>query len=138
MNYTAFGRAVYAIGDNETAAASTGINITKTKIKVFALSGCTAAIAGVLLCMRLKLGQSSIGTNQMFPVVTAIVLGGGSVSGGKGGSLESFVGVLIYTELANWLTLMGVDTNLKKVIQGVIIIIAVAATVEHSRKTVAR
>jgi ribose transport system permease protein len=88
--------------------------------------------------MRLKLGQSSIGTNQMFPVVTAIVLGGGSVSGGKGGSLESFVGVLIYTELANWLTLMGVDTNLKKVIQGVIIIIAVAATVEHSRKTVAR
>ena len=59
MNYTAFGRAVYAIGDNETAAASTGINITKTKIKVFALSGCTAAIAGVLLCMRLKLGQSS-------------------------------------------------------------------------------
>ena len=53
----------------------------------------------------------------MFPVVTAIVLGGGSVSGGKGGSLQTFVGVLIYTELANWLTLMGVDTNLKKVIR---------------------
>ena len=52
MNYTAFGRAVYAIGDNETAAASTGINITKTKIKVFALSGCTAAIAGVRISKR--------------------------------------------------------------------------------------
>ena len=95
MNYTAFGRAVFAIGDNEAAAASTGINITRTKIKVFALCGCTAAIAGVLQCMRLKLGQSNLGLNQMFPVVTAIVLGGGSVSGGKGGSLQTCVGVLI-------------------------------------------
>lgn len=138
MNYTAFGRAVFAIGDNETAAASTGINISRIKIMVFALSGCTAAIAGVLQCMRLKLGQSDLGLNQMFPVVTAIVLGGGSVSGGKGGSLQSFVGVLIYAELANWLTLMGVDTNLKKVIQGIIIIIAVTLTVEHNRRTVVK
>lgn len=138
MNYTAFGRAVFAIGDNEAAAASTGINITRTKIKVFALSGCTAAIAGVLQCMRLKLGQSDLGLNQMFPVVTAIVLGGGSVSGGKGGALQSFVGVLIYAELANWLTLMGVDTNVKKVIQGIIIIIAVTLTVAHNRKTVVK
>ena len=138
MNYTAFGRAVFAIGDNETAAASTGINISRTKIMVFALSGCTAAIAGVLQCMRLKLGQSDLGLNQMFPVVTAIVLGGGSVSGGKGGSLQSFVGVLIYAELANWLTLMGVDTNLKKVIHGIIIIIAVTLTVEHNRRTVVK
>ena len=138
MNYTAFGRAVFAIGDNESAAASTGINIARTKIMVYALSGCTAAIAGVLQCMRLKLGQSDLGLNQMFPVVTAIVLGGGAVSGGKGGSLQSFVGVLIYAELANWLTLMGVDTNLKKVIQGIIIIIAVTLTVEHNRRTVVK
>ena len=138
MNYTAFGRAVFAIGDNESAAASTGINIARTKIMVYALSGCTAAIAGVLQCMRLKLGQSDLGLNQMFPVVTAIVLGVGSVSGGKGGSLQSFVGVLIYAELANWLTLMGVDTNLKKVIQGIIIIIAVTLTVEHNRRTVVK
>ena len=138
MNYTAFGRAVFAIGDNETAAASTGINISRTKIMVFALSGCTAAIAGVLQCMRLKLGQSDLGLNQMFPVVTAIVLGGGSVSGGKGGSLQSFVGVLIYAELANWLTIMGFDTNLKKVIKGIIIIISVTLTVEHNRRTVVK
>ncbi len=138
LNYTAFGRAVFAIGDNETAASSAGINIARTKMMVFALSGCSAAVAGILQCMRLKLGQSDLGTNQMFPVVTAIVLGGGSVSGGKGGSLQSFVGVLIYTELANWLTLMGVDTNVKKVIQGIIIIIAVTLTVEHDRKTVAK
>ena len=82
LNFTAFGRAVYAIGDNETAAASTGINVTLTKIKVFALSALMASAAGILMCIRLKLGQSSIGLNQMFPVVTAIVLGGGSLYGG--------------------------------------------------------
>ena len=138
LNYTAFGRAVYAIGDNETAAASTGINIGLTKIKVFALCGCTAGLAGILQCIRLKLGQASLGTNQMFPVVTAIVIGGGSLSGGKGGALSAFVGVLIYTELVNWLTLMGVDPYVRKVIQGVIIIIAVTLTISRSRKTISK
>lgn len=138
LNYTAFGRAVYAIGDNETAARSTGINVDRVKIKVFALSACTASLAGILQCMRLKLGQSSIGTDQMFPVVTAIVVGGGSLAGGKGGVLQAFVGVLIYTELANWLTLMGVDPYMKKVIQGIIIIIAVTLTIERKRQTISK
>lgn len=88
--------------------------------------------------MRLKLGQSSIGTDQMFPVVTAIVVGGGSLAGGKGGVLQAFVGVLIYTELANWLTLMGVDPYMKKVIQGIIIIIAVTLTIERKRQTISK
>jgi ribose transport system permease protein len=138
LNYTAFGRAVYAIGDNETAARSTGINVDLVKIKVYALSACTASLAGILQCMRLKLGQSSIGTDQMFPVVTSIVVGGGSLNGGKGGMLQAFVGVLIYTELANWLTLMGVDPYMKKVIQGIIIIIAVTLTIERNRQTISK
>lgn len=138
LNFTAFGRAVFAIGDNELAAASTGIDIGMTKIKVFALSACTASLAGILMCIRLKLGQSSIGTNQMFPVVTSIVIGGGSLAGGKGGALSSFVGVLIYTELANWLTLMGVNPYVKGVIQGIIIIIAIALTVDRNRRTIAK
>lgn len=74
----------------------------------------------------------------MFPVVTAIVIGGGSLSGGKGGALSAFVGVLIYTELVNWLTLMGVDPYVRKVIQGVIIIIAVTLTISRSRKTISK
>lgn len=138
LNYTAFGRAVFAIGDNEVAAASTGINVGLTKIKVFALCGCTAGMAGILQCIRLKMGQSSIGTNQMFPAVVAIVVGGGSLSGGKGGALAAFIGVLIYTELSNWLTLMGVDPYVKKVIQGVIIIVAVALTISRNRKTISK
>lgn len=138
LNFTAFGRAVYAIGDNETAARSTGINVDMVKLKVFALSACVASMAGVLQCVRLKLGQSSIGTDQMFPVVTAIVVGGGSLAGGKGGAFQAFVGVLIYIELDNWLTLVGVDPYSKKVIQGIIIIIAVALTIERNRQTIAK
>lgn len=138
LNFTAFGRAVYAIGDNEVAARSTGINVDFVKIKVFSLCACTSSIAGILSCMRLKLGQVSIGTDQLFPVITAVVLGGASLSGGKGGMLQTFVGVLIYTELSNFLTIMGINPYYKKLIQGIIIIIAVALTIAKNRKTIAK
>lgn len=88
--------------------------------------------------MRLKLGQVSIGTDQLFPVITAVVLGGASLSGGKGGMLQTFVGVLIYTELSNFLTIMGINPYYKKLIQGIIIIIAVALTIAKNRKTIAK
>lgn len=138
LRYTAFGRAVYAIGDNEIATRSAGINVDLVKIKVFSLCACTACLAGILQCVRLKIGQSSLGTDQMFPVVTAIVVGGGSLYGGKGGAFQSFTGVLIYTELANWLTLMGVDPYFKDVILGLIIIIAVTLTIERNRQTISK
>lgn len=138
LNYTAFGRAVYAIGDNETAARSTGINVDLTKIKVFALCAFMASCGGVLSCMRLKLGQVSIGLNQLFPVITAVVLGGVSLWGGKGGMLQTFVGVLMYTELNNILTIVGVDANYKQLIQGILIIIAVALTIARKRQQIAK
>lgn len=138
LNFTSFGRAVFAIGDNEAAARSTGINVDLTKIKVFALCGCTASIAGVLSCMRLKLGQVAIGQDQLFPVITSVVIGGVSLSGGKGGMLQTFTGVVIYTELSNFLTMMGVNPYYKKLIQGVIIIIAVAVTITKNRRVIAK
>ena len=138
LNYTAFGRAVYAIGDNELAARSTGIDVDWTKVKVFALCACTASIAGVLACIRLKLGQVRIGNNQLFPVITSVVLGGVSLSGGKGGMLQTFVGVLIYTELSNFLTMQKVDPYYRQLSQGVIIIVAVALTITRSRRIISK
>ena len=99
LNYTAFGRAVYAIGDNEAAAASSGINVQKVVIEVFILSGFAASLAGLVALIRLKLGQVSLGENQMFPCITALVVGGTSLNGGKGGMLQTMVGILIYMEL---------------------------------------
>lgn len=138
LNYTAFGRAVYAIGDNESAARSSGINVSKVTIQVFVLSGFAASLAGVLALIRLKLGQVSLGTDQMFPCITALVVGGTSLSGGKGGMLQTMVGTLIYMELLNFLTIIQVPADYKKAILGIIIIVAVALTLSRSRKTIAK
>lgn len=138
LNFTAFGRAVYAIGDNEAAARASGINVNKITIEVFILSGFAASLAGVLALIRLKLGQVSLGTDQMFPCITALVVGGTSLSGGKGGMLQTMVGTLIYMELLNFLTIIQVPADYKKAILGVIIIIAVALTLPRDRKTIAK
>jgi len=138
LNYTAFGRAVYAIGDNEAAARASGINVDATVIKVFGLTGIAASLAGFIALIRLKFGQASLGDDQMFPCITALVVGGTSLSGGVGGMLQTMVGILIYMELNNFLTIIGVDPNYKKALQGVIIIIAVALTLRRDRKTIAK
>ncbi len=138
LNYTAFGRAVYAIGDNEAAASASGINVEKVVIEVFVLSGFAASLAGLVALIRLKLGQVSLGENQMFPCITALVVGGTSLSGGKGGMLQTMVGILIYMELLNFLTIIGVSADYKNAIQGVIIIVAVALTITRGRKVIAK
>ncbi len=138
LNYTAFGRAVYAIGDNEAAAKASGINVTKVTIQVFVLSSFAASLAGVLALIRLKLGQVSLGTDQMFPCITALVVGGTSLAGGKGGMLQTMVGTLIYMELLNFLTIIQVPADYKKAILGIIIIVAVALTLTRDRKTIAK
>lgn len=138
LNFTAFGRAVYAIGDNEAAARASGIPVDRIIIQVFCLSGFAAGLAGLLALIRLKLGQVSLGTDQMFPCITALVVGGASLSGGKGGMLQTIVGILIYMELLNFLTIIGVNADYKKAVQGIIIIIAVALTFTRNRKTIAK
>ncbi|MDR2523567.1 MAG: ABC transporter permease [Synergistaceae bacterium] len=138
LHGTAFGSAVYAIGDNEPAARASGGKVDAVKISAFAICGCTAGIAGFVSCVRLKIGQVAIGTDQLFPAITALVLGGVALTGGKGGMLQTFVGVLIYTELQNFLTIVGVDAYYKNAVQGIIIIAAVALTVSRSRKTISK
>ena len=138
LNYTAFGRAVYAIGDNEAAARASGINVDRVVITVFGLSGIAASLAGFVALIRLKFGQASLGDDQMFPCITALVVGGTSLSGGKGGMLQTMVGMLIYMELLNFLTIIGVDANYKNALQGIIIIVAVALTLTRDRKTIAK
>ena len=131
-------RAVYAIGDNEAAARASGINVDRIVIKVFGLSSVAASLAGFVALIRLKFGQASLGDDQMFPCITALVVGGTSLSGGKGGMLQTMVGILIYMELLNFLTIIGVDANYKKALQGIIIIVAVALTLTRDRKTIAK
>jgi ribose transport system permease protein len=136
LNYTAFGRAVYAIGDNEASARTAGINIERIKILIFMLCSAMVSIAGILGAVRLKIGLVGIGDNMLFPTIAAVTVGG--ITPGIGGMLQTFIGVMIYTELVNYLTLMGVDAFYKQAIQGIIILIAVALSATRNRKIIVK
>jgi ribose transport system permease protein len=132
LNYTAFGRAIYAIGDNELSARAVGINVEKVKILVFMFCAASVSIAGVLGAIRLKVGSVGLGDSMLFPTIAAVTVGG--ISPGVGGMLQTIIGVLIYTELEIYLTLLGVNAFYKQAIQGVIILIAVALSATRDRR----
>jgi ribose transport system permease protein len=132
LNYTAFGRAVYAIGDNEYSARAAGINIERVKIMVFMLCSGAVSVAGILGVVQLKIGSVGIGDGMLFPTIAAVTVGG--IAPGRGGMLQTMIGVLIYTELEIYLTLLGVNTFYKQAIQGIIILIAVAISATRDRK----
>ncbi len=136
QKYTAFGRAVYAIGDNENIVKSNGINVDIVKIKIFAFCAFCASVAGIFGAVRLELGEVSIGLNNLFTTITALVVGGASLAGGKGGMYQSLIGVISITVISNCMILMGVAPVIQEAVKGVIIIVAVAISVARNRKLI--
>ncbi len=134
QEYTAFGKHVFAIGENESILRSTGINVDRIKIIVFTWCAFCASIAGIFGAIRLKRGEVIIGYGFLFYTITAVVVGGTSLSGGKGGVLQSLVGVFIVTVIQSSLILLGVNPYIQSAIQGSIIILAVALTVARGKK----
>ena len=105
---------------------------------VFVLAGICFGIAGVLWGIRLGMGEVMVGEGMMFPAQAAVVVGGTSLSGGKGGVVNTIVGVLVMTVLANGLLLMGVNPYIKTGIEGLIILTAVALTVARGPKVISK
>ena len=141
QEFTAFGRYIYAVGADESVLRAVGVSVNKVKIKVFTLAGLCFGIAGALLAIRLGQGQIIIpvaGSSLMFPAQAAVVAGGTALSGGKGGAINTIVGVLIMTVLANGLTLLGVNPYIRTGIEGVIILVAVALTVARGPKAISK
>lgn len=135
---TAFGKYVFAIGENESLAKIAGINVDRVKIKVFVWSSFFIGIAGVCGAAQIGRGDVSVGIGQVFPALAAIVVGGTSLSGGKGGVLRTLIGVLIITILNNGLVLIGANPYLKNAIMGTILIVAVILTVTRNNKQVSK
>ena len=125
LNKTYIGRYFYAIGNNVEAARLSGVNTKRTIIFVYALCGFFTAIGAVLLLSRLNSAQSATGAGFEFSVLTACVLGGVSVMGGRGSLFGAFVGVLIVGVLDNGLVLLNVSEYVQLVIKGTILLIAV-------------
>lgn len=134
QRYTRIGRYAYVIGGDEAIARLSGISIAKYKTLAFVLSGSAAGLGGAMASMRLGVGDVQIGAGQMFATITAVVIGGTLLAGGRGGVLQTLIGALIIATLANGLILVGVEPYIQVSLQGAIIVVAVAATGWHLRK----
>jgi ribose transport system permease protein len=131
--FTTFGRHVFAIGGGEDLAALSGIHVNRVKVLVFTLAGAFYGIGGVLAAAQLGQGNATIGDGRLFSTITAVVVGGTSLSGGSGGALNTLVGVLIIAVLGNGMVLLGISPDIQQAVQGLIIIIAVAASIDRQR-----
>jgi ribose transport system permease protein len=128
QRFTRLGRYGYVIGGDETVARLSGVSVGRYKIGAFVVGGTASGIAGVLLGSQLGVGMPTIGAGTLFTAITAVVLGGTLLTGGRGGVLRSLIGVLIIVVLANGLILIGVNPYAQVAVQGLVIIAAVVAT----------
>ena len=126
---TAFGRSVFAVGGNATAAQLCGINVRRVRILIFTLSGLLAAVTGILLAARLGSGNAGAANGLEFDVIAAVVVGGTALSGGRGSLFGTLLGVLVITLIGNGLVLLGINSFFQQVVRGVIIVVAVLANI---------
>ena len=134
--YTAFGRHLYAIGENEAIVRATGVSVDRIKVLVFAWSAFCSSVAGVFGTIKLNIGQVIIANGFLFSTITAVVVGGTSLVGGSGGVVQSLVGVIIVTIIQDCMILLGVNAYVQPAVQGLIVIAAVSLTVARGRKLI--
>lgn len=123
---TRFGAHLYAVGDNEAAAYRAGINVLRIKLIVFTTAGALAGLAGLLQTSRLGRASAMMGDDALFPVLTAVILGGASIAGGRGKIENTLIAAVFLASITNGLILMGVSSTVQRVVEGVVLIIAVS------------
>ena len=126
LRETGPGRHIYAVGNNSEAARLTGINVKRVLLAVYALAGLMYGIAALLSVARTGVGDPNAGQTENLDAITAVVLGGTSLFGGRGVILGSLVGALIVGVFRNGLTLMGVSSIYQVLVTGILVILAVA------------
>lgn len=129
-----FGRYIYAVGGNMETSRWSAIPVVKVKILVYVIMGVLTSIAGLIVTTRLGSGQPSAGLNFEMDCITAAVVGGTSMSGGRGKVMGTVVGVLLLTVLTNGMTLVGMNTYWQQVLKGVIIVVSVLADTRGKAK----
>ena len=125
---TTFGRTLYAIGNNETAARFSGLAVDRTKLTIYALSGLMAALAAWIFVSRVSTTRSDMGTGLELDAIAAVVLGGTSIFGGTGSILGTVLGVVLVQLLKNGLALTGVKGDATIVVIGVVLILSILLT----------
>lgn len=134
LRYTVFGRSLYAIGGNSEASWLSGIRVERTVSLVYIISGLLSAFAGALLASQLLAGTTNLGATAALTSVTAVVLGGGSLSGGSGSVLGTIFGVLILGIFQNGLTITQVDPFWQQIATGTVLLVAVGISQIRQRR----
>ena len=122
LRFTTFGRYVYAIGGNVEAAKLSGIKVAQVQFAAYVISGMLAGVAGVLFVAQYRQGKPDAGSGLELDAIAAVVIGGTSLMGGRGGLAGTFVGVLIFGLLSDILQLQNIDSNVQLLMKGLIIV----------------
>ena len=133
LRYTRMGRRTYAIGDNPRAAFLAGINVTRSTIVLFAINGLLVGIAAVVLISRIGSALPSTGAGLELRAIGAVVIGGVPITGGKGGVLGTFLGVLLLGVISNMLNMLRINPFLQEIAFGGLIVVAIGIAALRSR-----
>lgn len=125
LNRTRLGRNIYAVGDNKQAASYSGINAKKVTMTVFVIMGFFAACAGIISSARTFSGQFNVGEGAEMDAISAVVLGGTSMSGGIGHLSGTIIGCVVIGVLNNGMNILGIDSSWQYVVKGVVVLLAV-------------
>lgn len=124
LRFTSFGQRCYAVGDNARAAALAGIHVGRVRIAALAISGLTAALAGMLIAANAGVANPGQGETRLLSAIAAVVIGGASLSGGVGTILGTFVGIAVLGTIDNGLNLLDVSSFWQDVVRGAIVVLA--------------
>lgn len=135
---TTFGRALKAVGAGELAAVASGLNVNRIKILTFALSGSFAAIAGLMFSVKLSGGDANLANGFLILAIVAVLVGGTPLTGGVGGVINTLVGTLIVVVIRTAMVYLEVDATMQQMIFGVILIVAIAMTIDRSKMRIVK
>ncbi len=138
MRWLPLGRYVQAIGLGETAALLSGVPVGAVKVTAFAVSGLLAGLTGMALVARTYSGNPSAAASLLLPSIAGVVVGGTAITGGVGGYGRTVIGVLIITVLRVGIAIVGIDPGYEPLCYGLVVVCAVALTVDRSRLAVVK
>jgi len=133
QKYTPFGRYSIAIGAGEPATWASGVKVNRYKVLAFAISGALAALAGILMAGRQGSGSPNLADQLLLPAIASVIVGGTAITGGAGGIGRTAVGALIITIVRVGMTFIGVNIFAQQIVFGLVLILAVALTIDRSK-----